>query len=187
MTRAEERGEQLLAIARAALADIFSSPGRTPGRQRAAAAWLAEPAATFVTLRLDGRLRGCIGSLAATRPLRDDLRSNAVAAATEDPRFPPLRAEELAGCRVEVSLLSSARPIAFSSRDDLLARLRPGRDGLVLRWREHRATLLPQVWDSLPHPDDFVEALLEKAGLPRGFWRTDLVVERYEVEHWSEP
>jgi len=183
-------GAILLAHARHA---IVSAIARETG---AAAADTAAPephealethAATFVTLTQDGALRGCIGTLEAWRPLREDVRGNAVAAASRDPRFLPLHPRELSITRVEVSLLEAPAPFAVSGEADALARLTPFEDGLVLRWRDRRATFLPQVWEQLPDPRDFLRQLRRKAGLPDDFWAADVELERYRVTKWKEP
>ena len=142
--------------------------------------------ASFVTLRIDDELRGCIGSIEATRSLQEDVRINALAAAREDPRFAPLEVHELERLSIEVCVLTPPEPLACSSESQLLARVRPGTDGLVLSRGRHRATLLPQVWESLPTPREFVDALWEKAGLEPGTWHRDLRIERYEVQSWKD-
>ncbi len=147
---------------------------------------LARPGATFVTLMRDGELRGCIGSLAATRPLRADVEANAVAAAFRDPRFQPLRGDEFDTTLVEVSVLSASMPIAFDDEAHLLAQLRPGVDGVVLEYGRLRATFLPQVWETIGEPRGFLEALKHKAGLPAGFWHPCLNVSRYSVTKWKQ-
>ncbi len=149
-------------------------------------AWLAAPAATFVTLTRDGRLRGCIGTLEARRALRDDVVGNACAAAFEDPRFTPLTVEELDGLRVEVSLLSPATPIDCHSEAELLGAVRPGVDGLVLECGKQRATFLPQVWGELPEPSEFLAALRRKARLESDFWSDEMRFWRYTVEKFEE-
>jgi AmmeMemoRadiSam system protein A len=148
--------------------------------------WLERLAATFVTLESDGRLRGCVGSLKARRSLRDDVIGNARAAAFEDSRFPSLRAEELGGLGVEVSVLSEPAPLTCDSEAELLAALRPGVDGLVLECGSHRSTFLPQVWESLSDPADFLAALKQKAGLERDFWSDEMRFSRYAVEKYKE-
>lgn len=153
----------------------------------ASASFLDKPAATFITLTKNGQLRGCIGSLQAHRSLREDIEANAQAAAFQDPRFEPLNFDELRQIRIEVSLLSELAPIAFSSEADLLAKLQPGRDGLVLEFGRQRGTFLPQVWETLPEPRSFLGELKLKAGLPRGFWDAGMRVSRYSVAKWSEP
>ena len=143
--------------------------------------WLDTPGASFVTLTRDGALRGCIGSLTAYRSLGEDVAANAVNAAFRDPRFPPLSAEELADTHIEVSVLSDPEPYAFTDRADALSRLRPGIDGLTLEYGSHRGTFLPQVWESLREPDDFLNHLVRKAGLPAGWWDDGVRLSRYTV------
>lgn len=126
---------------------------------------LSDTGASFVTLKQDGVLRGCMGSLEARRALAADVAENAFAAAFRDPRFPPLSVSELSATTVEVSVLTPARPLAFSSEADLLARLRPGQDGVVLAYQGCRATYLPSVWAMLPEPRKFIEELRKKAGI----------------------
>ncbi len=160
-----ELGRALLTIARSAIAARLELP--RAGEPRAPA--LLEPAATFVTLRRDGELRGCIGTLEPVRPLGVDVRENAVAAAFRDPRFPPLAVAEFEATSIEVSLLSAAERVVFDDEEDLLARLRPGIDGVILEFAGRRATFLPQVWEALADPREFVAALKRKAGWPAGF------------------
>jgi AmmeMemoRadiSam system protein A len=175
-------GRALLTIARSAIAEELGfPPAATPSH-----AALAQPAATFVTLKRAGELRGCIGTLKARRPLHADVRANALAAAFRDPRFPPLAAAEFAATSVEVSLLSADEPVVVSGEEDLVARLRPGIDGVILEYGQHRATFLPQVWDALPEPRRFLAALKQKAGLPQDFWSTQMNISRYGVTKWEE-
>jgi AmmeMemoRadiSam system protein A len=168
----------LLAIAREA---IEQGPA-VPEEVHWSEPWLAEPGATFVTLKLDGDLRGCIGSLEPRRPLGIDVAANARAAAYLDPRFPPVSRAERRRLEVEVSLLSRAEPIAAGSEAEALAALRPGIDGVVLEYGELRSTFLPQVWESLPDPAAFLGELKRKAGLPRAFWDPGIRLSRYTVE-----
>ncbi|WP_205647266.1 AmmeMemoRadiSam system protein A [Actinobaculum sp. 313] len=147
---------------------------------------LAEPGATFVSLHKGTELRGCIGSLVAHQSLLGDVRRNAFMAAFSDPRFPPLQPDELADLHIEVSLLSPPERMLFLDRLDLEEQLRPGVDGLILEFARHRGTFLPQVWDQLPSPRDFVDHLLVKAGLPPSFWAPEIAVSRYTVTAWSE-
>lgn len=148
--------------------------------------WLETPGAAFVTLTQDGALRGCIGSLTAYRPLREDIAANAVNAAFRDPRFPPLTARELPGTHIEVSILSDPEPYPFSDRADAVSRLRPGVDGVTLEYGARRGTFLPQVWDSLSEPEDFLNHLVRKAGLPAGWWDDDARLSRYTVKAFEE-
>ena len=186
-----ERGQLLLRLARQAIAAALGVPAGKLPPDRLAEPWLRAPGACFVTLTRLGQLRGCIGSVRAARPLLDDVRANARAAALGDPRFPPLTAPELAATRIEVSLLSAPEPLgaaALATEDEVLAALRPGVDGLILEHAgEARATFLPQVWDVLPEPRDFLAQLKLKAGLPADFWSPEVVLRRYTVVKWTEP
>jgi AmmeMemoRadiSam system protein A len=149
-------------------------------------AWLEEPGAAFVTLTINGRLRGCIGSLQAYRPLGDDVADNARAAAFRDPRFAALTRPEFQRVAVEVSVLSAPVEYPFASRDEALAGLRPGVDGVILSAAGRRATFLPQVWEELPAPEEFIAHLLRKAGLPSGYWGGDVKLWRYTVAAFHE-
>lgn len=150
-------------------------------------AWLDAPGAAFVTLHLDGELRGCIGTLEAFRPLAEDVRINAVNAAFRDPRFLPLAPEEFDLIRVEVSVLSAPEPLDdVRSEARAVAALRPGVDGVILRSGSHRATFLPQVWQQLPSPHDFLTHLRRKAGLRPDHWDEHTTVSRYTVQAWEE-
>jgi uncharacterized protein len=143
---------------------------------------LQEPGATFVTLELGGVLRGCVGSLEPRRPLVADVALNAFAAAFNDFRFPPLSPDELSALDLHVSVLTPLVPLEVGSRQDLLRVLRPGMDGLVLEDPPFRSTFLPQVWESLQDPEDFLRELLLKAGLPGDHWSPTLRFRRYGVE-----
>jgi AmmeMemoRadiSam system protein A len=150
------------------------------------APWLQDMGACFVTLTQKGRLRGCIGSIQARRPLAQDVQANAVAAALCDPRFPPLVAQELEHTQIEVSLLSPMQALTFTNEADAVAQLRPGVDGLVFEFAHYRSTFLPQVWEQLPDPREFMAQLKNKAGLPRQFWAEGVRLYRYSVRQWKE-
>lgn len=175
----------LVSLARSAIERELTG-GDAPAPEPAAGPELEAPAATFVTLTLDGELRGCIGSLEARRSLADDVADNARAAAFEDPRFSPLTADELGRVRVEVSVLSEPVQIEARSEAEVLAALRSGIDGLVLEYGAHRATYLPQVWRSLPEPEGFLAGLKRKAGLEPDFWSGEMRFSRYTVEKYVE-
>jgi len=147
---------------------------------------MSEPRATFVTLTRQHALRGCIGSLEARRALLEDVINNAEAAAFRDPRFPPLSLTELPEVEIEISVLSSPSPLPVRDRDELLRRLEPGRHGLILQEGARRATFLPAVWESLPEPEDFLAALLHKAGLKRDYWSGGLRFHIYTTESFAE-
>jgi AmmeMemoRadiSam system protein A len=182
----EVRGEVLLDLARGALEERLLGRARPAGSE-AEQPWLREPGATFVTLTLDGRLRGCVGTLTACRPLREDVVHAAVSAAFHDRRFPPLGAAELPRVRIEVSLLDPPEPLESDGEAQARQALRPGVDGLILEHGARRATFLPQVWRELPEPGRFLRQLKLKAGLPADFWDDDVRLWRYRVRKWSEP
>lgn len=178
-----DQGNTLLAIARAEISTAL-------GRARSAATdapWLKEHGATFVTLTQHGELRGCIGSLEAHRPLLQDVKANALAAAFQDPRFMPLTLRELEQTRVEISLLSTSEALTFTGEQDALAQLRPHVDGIVFEYRHFRSTFLPQVWEQLPDPQTFMAHLKRKAGLTADFWAGNVRLSRYTVSKWKEP
>lgn len=183
---AADPGPALLVRARNAIAAHLGQPTQTEPAHPA----LNQPAATFVTLTQSGQLRGCIGSLQAHRPLDQDVRANAVAAAFSDPRFPPLKAEELARTRVEVSLLTAPQPMTFIDEADALRQLRPNIDGIIFIAGEGgklgRSTFLPQVWEQLPHARQFMARLKQKAGLSADYWSSEVQLQRYEVQKWKE-
>ncbi|MCF8207793.1 MAG: AmmeMemoRadiSam system protein A [Rhodoferax sp.] len=177
-----EDGQLLLPIARAAISTAL-------GRQTAApesAPWLQDRGACFVTLTQQGQLRGCIGSLEARRTWLHDVKSNAVAAALQDPRFTPLTAAELETTDIEVSLLSATQAMQFESEAHALAQLRPGIDGVIFEYGRHRSTFLPQVWEQLPAAVHFMAHLKRKAGLSPDFWHADVRLHRYTVRKWKE-
>jgi len=179
----DEQGEALLVIARGAVAEALGEGWL----ERPDAGWLYRTAATFVTLTRGGALRGCIGSIQAASPLLEDLVHNARAAAFSDPRFPPLTAEELPGTRFEVSLLTPLQPLApADSEEEAIRRLAPGTDGVLLEWGEHRGTFLPQMWEQLPDPRQFLGHLKRKAGLDPGFWAPDVRLWTFAVRKWAE-
>jgi AmmeMemoRadiSam system protein A len=143
-----------------------------------------KPGASFVTLKIHGELRGCVGSFEARLPLVQDVARNAYAAAFRDPRFPALSGGELSELDLHISLLSPLEPVPVEGRADLLRQIRPGLDGLLLEDHPHRSTFLPQVWESLPAPEDFLEELLLKAGLARDHWSDSIRFFRYQVEEF---
>jgi hypothetical protein len=141
--------------------------------------------ASFVTINLHGRLRGCIGSLVAHRPLATDVAANAFTAAFRDPRFAPLSVTESADIEVHISVLSEPQAMSAISREELITQLRPDIDGLIIEEQGHRATYLPSVWRQLPDPDQFVAELRAKAGLSRQDWSAHTKVYRYTTEEFS--
>ncbi len=177
----EEAGKVLLGIARGAIEkNLFQKANPTLNFS-----WLSQAGASFVTLTKGGELRGCIGSLEAEQPLGEDVARNAVAAAFRDPRFPALTALEWPEVRVEVSLLSSPKPLRFGDVGDLLNQVVAGEDGIILEASGRRATFLPQVWETLPDKQVFFSELLKKAGLG-GERLARCSISRYRVAKWKE-
>jgi AmmeMemoRadiSam system protein B/AmmeMemoRadiSam system protein A len=184
-----EHGRKLLRIARASIADALgAATAREADPPEAGGTWLAESRATFITLMQGEELRGCVGALEARRPLAEDVAANARAAAFEDSRFEPLTLEEFARTEVEVSLLSTPKTLAFEDHADLLRKLRPGVDGVILEepGEGRRGTFLPQVWDDLSDPEQFIAHLKRKAGIAQGTDTRRCRVKRYGVLKWRE-
>jgi AmmeMemoRadiSam system protein A len=166
-------------VARRSIEWGAASSGPLPVESRNYPDPLQEIRSTFVTLEIDGELRGCIGSLEASLPLVTDVVRSAYKAAYEDPRFPPVSAEERGRLEIHISVLEPSTPMSFASEEDLLSQLRPGVDGLILRDGRAQATFLPDVWGSLPEPRDFLLQLKKKAGLGPDHWAPTLEVSRY--------
>lgn len=148
---------------------------------------LREHGASFVTLTIHGDLRGCIGALEPYQPLIQDVREHAIAAALEDPRFPPVQPDELDQIQVEVSRLTVPERLEYKDAQDLLARLRPHADGVILRDSFRRATFLPQVWEKIPDKAEFLDDLCYKMGAAPDLWRhKHIEVFTYQVEEFHE-
>jgi MEMO1 family protein len=178
----DEAGRTLLSLARGSIErNLLGKP-----EAAAAASWLSQTGATFVTLTKEGNLRGCIGSLQAERALVEDVAQNALGAAFHDPRFPAMTPAEWPRCRVEVSLLSTPKPVRFDDEADLLERIRAGEDGLIIEADGKRGTFLPQVWSDLADKRLFLSHLMRKAGLPADTRLTRCKVSRYRVAKWKE-
>ena len=179
-------GSLLLRLARASIEHglVFERPLPVDYAELPAA--LADTAATFTTLRFRGQLRGCCGTLEAVRPLAEDVAHSAFRAAFRDVRFEPVGKHELEAVRLEVSVLSPLEPVPFSGEADLLRRLTPGVDGLVIIAEGRRATFLPKVWEMLPDPRQFLRALKSKCGLPEKYWSERLEFQRYRTTSYTE-
>lgn len=181
-----EHQNLLLKIARAAIFQGLAKSEEDTPLLREVPAELMEERATFVTLEIEGRLRGCIGMLEACRPLAQDVEENARSAAFQDPRFPPLSRKEFDRLEIHISVLSPPEEISFSSEADLLDQIHPGSDGLILQEGFSRGTFLPSVWDELPEKERFLSHLKLKAGLPETYWSDTLQVFRYTAEYFGE-
>src|SRR5713101_6118245 len=182
-----EHGRKLLQIARQSISAALGAGGES-GAPVAEESWLRESRASFVTLMQGEELRGCVGALEAQRPLAEDVAENARAAAFEDARFKPLTPDEFARTDIEVSLLSTPKRLSFEDHADLIGRLRPGVDGLILEQGEEgkRATFLPQVWEGLPDPEQFIAHLRQKAGIAADTDIRRCQVTRSTVLKWRE-
>ena len=181
------QGQLLLDLARRTIAvKLGIEPDQPPLHDEKPPA-LTACRSTFVTLKKAGTLRGCIGSLTADQPLVDNVCANAINAAFHDPRFDPMTAEEWHQVHIEVSVLSKPRKLIYASGEELPDRLKPHVDGIVIRKGYASATFLPQVWEQLPRPQDFLAHLCLKAGLSADAWRQgDLEVETYQVQYFEE-
>jgi len=185
LSEADKR--QLLTLAREALEAAVRRQPSPPVDEAALSAALLSVGCCFVTLTHRGNLRGCIGALQPMEPLFEDVRHHAVQAALEDYRFSPVTPAEITGLEIEISVLTEPQLLDYDDPEDLLHRLRPEVDGVVLREGLHRATFLPQVWEHFSDPQDFLGALCEKMGVPSDTWRrTKLRVQTYQVEKFTE-
>ena len=179
-------GPFLLGLARDSIDYGFDNKAPLPVRLDELPVALAEPAATFTTLRLEGALRGCCGRLEAAEPLATDVAHSAFTAAFRDPRFDPLRREEFEAISLEVSVLTPMEPLPVADEADLLDKLQPGVDGLVIAEGWRRATFLPKVWENLPEPRQFLGQLKLKCGLPQDYWSSRLEFRRYRTTTYVE-
>ena len=177
----------LLRLARQAIEDAVHGSPFSPLDLHSLPEAICKPGASFVTLTINGELRGCIGSLEAYQPLAEDVREHAVGAALQDYRFPPVGEDEVMELEIEISHLTPPQPLSYKTPQELLVRLRPGVDGVILRDGMHRATFLPQVWDKLPDPADFLSHLCAKMGASPNTWRyRPLQAYIYQVEEFHE-
>jgi AmmeMemoRadiSam system protein A len=185
LSEADKR--QLLTLAREALEAAVRRKPLPPVDEATLSAAMQRLGCCFVTLTRQGNLRGCIGALQPMESLYEDARHHAVQAALEDYRFPPVTPAEIPSLEIEISVLTEPQPLAYDKPEDLLKRLRPEVDGVVLREGLHRATFLPQVWEHFSDPQDFLGALCEKMGVASDTWRrTKMTVHTYQVEKFTE-
>ncbi len=182
----KKQGGALVQLARKTIFERLGLKAESPELNLEKEPALQENAGTFVTLTIDGMLRGCIGSLTADEPIVSSIKRNAVNAAFQDPRFPPLTPEEAEQVAVEVSILTQPEPLGYKNPKDLLAQLNPNVDGVIIQKGLARATFLPQVWEQLPEKEAFLEHLCTKAGLPPNAWEhQDLKVFTYQVQKFE--
>jgi len=183
----EEEGKYLLFVARKTIQEaLFERNAKEPSPSLDSPKYL-ERRGTFVTLTIDGALRGCIGHIIPQESLIEGVRINAVNAALHDPRFRPLSRNEFPKIRIEVSILTEPEPLSFSDANDLSMKLRPGIDGVIIKKSFHQATFLPQVWEQLPDKSSFLSHLCMKAGLDGDAWKKEKIdVYIYQVQAFEE-
>ncbi|MFC1878862.1 AmmeMemoRadiSam system protein A [Chloroflexota bacterium] len=186
-TLPDEEREILLKLARQALEDAVRGEKLLPLEMAGLPTNLQQPGATFVTLTKRGQLRGCIGSLQPTMPLAEDVREHAVAAGLQDFRFHPVSSADLPEIVIEISRLTLPQDLSYDSHEDLLNSLRPGLDGVTILDGYRRATFLPQVWEKIPDPSDFLDHLCNKMGAQPDLWRKKMLkIQVYQVEEFHE-
>jgi AmmeMemoRadiSam system protein A len=182
-----EEGQYLLTVARQTIEDALLQKTKELAEDSGFSPKFSERRGTFVTLTLGGQLRGCIGHILPQESLFEGVKTNAINAAFRDPRFKPLAIEELPEIQIEVSILTEPKPLAYEDGADLLAKLRPGIDGLIIQKGAYQATFLPQVWEQLPDKKEFLTHLCLKAGLDADEWqRGELRVSTYQVQAFEE-
>ncbi len=177
---------QMLELARESIRYGLKHHEEMPVIESEYAPALRELRATFVTLRLRGKLQGCIGMLKASRPLARDVAHNAYAAAFEDPRGVSLTENDVEALDIHISILTPPESLNIASEEELLRVIRPGIDGLILEDGHHRGTLLPSVWENLPEPRAFVRHVKVKAGLPEEYWSAGMKASRYQTESFGK-
>lgn len=184
-----EDGALLLQLARETISHELGKENNTAGtlKIRLSDMAITENRGTFVSLHKKGDLRGCIGNIEPSKTIYDGVKDNAKHAAFKDPRFKPLSYDELRETNIEVSILTQPQRLDYTDPIDLIEKLRPGIDGVVIEKEIHRATFLPQVWDQLEDPNLFLAHLCMKAGLSSEEWKSgDLKVLTYQVQLFEE-
>ena len=186
----KEQGQKLLALARHTIAEHIAKLSKLTPEDIALLCHdpdLQQKRGTFVTLNKDGQLRGCIGSLADFETIFEGIQRNAINAAFHDSRFTPVQLSEMDKIVVEVSILTQPQVLTYEDAADLVANLRPGIDGVIIRKDQQSATFLPQVWEQLPRPEDFLGHLCHKAMMSSEAWRSgELEVLVYQVQYFEE-
>ena len=177
----------LLALARQAIENCVNGIPDSTLDHASLSPLLQEQGASFVTLTYKGNLRGCVGALEPYQSLAEDVHEHAIAAAFDDYRFPPVQEKELKDIEIEISYLTRPKLLKYENPVDLLKLIRPNIDGVVLRDGMRRATFLPQVWEKIPDPEEFLEELCMKMGAQPDLWRKKkLDVLTYQVEEFHE-
>lgn len=183
----EKEGRYLLSLARKTIdAKIFNLEARVEDVSLDSNKFVVRRG-TFVTLTIEGSLRGCIGNIIPQESLIEGVKANAVNAAFGDPRFRPLSIKEWEKVKIEISILTDPKSLDFSDKDDLLEKIRPGIDGVIIKKDYHQSTFLPQVWEQLPGKKEFLNHLCLKAGLDGDEWEKEkLEVSTYQVQAFEE-
>ncbi|MBU2497631.1 MAG: AmmeMemoRadiSam system protein A [Proteobacteria bacterium] len=183
----EEEGKSLLTVARKTIENALLNQNGHAQPDEELSPRFSEKRGTFVTLTIDDCLRGCIGHITPRESLLEGIRVNAINAAFRDPRFRPLSKEDFKKIKIEISILTEPKPLQYTDADDLLGKLMPGRDGVIIKKGFCQATFLPQVWDQLPDKRAFLGHLCLKAGLEEEAWsRERLEVSTYQVQAFEE-
>lgn len=187
-TLSADQGKILVQLARETIASLLGiEQGDKIDQKMLNFPVFQEKRGIFVTLKKGAQLRGCIGSIAAIEPLVEGIRHQAENAAFNDTRFKKVKADELDDIDVEISILSEPAPLEFTDPQDLVAKLRPHIDGVILSYGRYQSTFLPQVWDQLADPEDFLGHLAMKAGLPKDGWKNDgIEIKTYQVQHFED-
>ena len=183
----EEEGKYLLSVARRTIDQALSGKEGLEKGDSDLSPLFDEQRGTFVTLTIGGKLRGCIGHIIPQEALIEGIRINAINAAFKDPRFRPLSKNEWKRVKIEVSILTEPEILSYSDADDLLKKLRPGIDGVIIKKGYHQSTFLPQVWEQLPQKEEFLNHLCLKAGLDGDEWKKGRIeVSTYQAQAFEE-
>ena len=183
-----EEGEALLTVARETIGQAISKGDRsTQPTPAVTSTKFDERRGTFVTLTIDGGLRGCIGHIIPQESLIEGIRVNAINAAFHDPRFRPLSEKEWKKVKIEISILTEPKTMPYADAEDLIRKLRHGIDGVIIKKGYHQATFLPQVWEQLPNKKEFLTHLCSKAGMDPDAWKKESIeVSTYQVQAFEE-
>lgn len=182
-----EEGKYLLSVARKTIDQALSGKEGPEKGDSDLPALFDEQRGTFVTLTIGENLRGCIGHIIPQEALIEGIRINAINAAFKDPRFRPLSKNEWKRVKIEISILTEPKSLSYSDADDLLKKLRPGIDGVIIKKGYHQSTFLPQVWEQLPRKEEFLNHLCLKAGLDGDEWKKGRIeVSTYQAQAFEE-
>jgi len=183
----EDEGKYLLGVARETIKNRLSNIEESQIDWKEIPEKFQERLGTFVTVTIEDNLRGCIGHIIPRESLIEGIKENAINAAFKDPRFHPLTKEEFGRIEIEISILTSPQELDYVDAEDLLKKLRPGIDGVILKKGFYEATFLPQVWEQLSEKEEFLSQLCLKAGLSGNSWKTEkLHVSTYQVQAFEE-